>query len=247
MKKFIPFADFSLDTDSVGLSKGLVKGIVKNGDSYRILGNLSNIVDSHFQVNTSEYPFVSLEVYDDRKYIYTTYGLVRGVGRIYASNGAGGMYALAGGTQVDGYTYGDQWVLWDDGNYYLAGGGWIPKKYPVSAFDGSTTTTNTAGSPPRANTCAKVNDFLVLGGDATNLVPNRVTWSGFNDPEAWTVGADQSDFQDLPVPSLIIKIVPIDNNSAIIFQEKIITRMTYVGVPLIFEFEEIAENIGTLA
>ena len=105
------------------------------------------------------------------------------------------------------------------------------------------------GSPPRANHIANIRTFAVMGNtwDSTDgYVENRIIWSAINDIEGWTVGTNQSDFQDLP-----------GNNGAVqgfgrgeygvIIQERAISRMTFVGPPTIFQIDELETGRGTFA
>lgn len=108
---------------------------------------------------------------------------------------------------------------------------------------------NLTGSPPKARYCARVRDFVVLGGinDGT-AYPNRVQWSAFDDPTgSWAVSATtQADYQDLPSNRGWIKRI-VGGEYGVVFQEHAITRMTYVGSPVIFQFDEVEAGRGTRA
>lgn len=87
-----------------------------------------------------------------------------------------------------------------------------------------------------------VRDFVVLGninegGTKTNY---RVRWSALNNPASWTVdGAKQADFQDLPDTGEIMSIVGGEEGT--ILCERGIWKMKYVGTPVIFQFDKIAD------
>lgn len=106
------------------------------------------------------------------------------------------------------------------------------------------------GSPPSgAKTVGRVRDFLVLGNTTESATdyPSRVRWSGFNNPDLW--GSDlstQADFQDMQSRyGGVQKIVP--GSVGYIFQESAITRMSYIGPPVIFRFDTVSEDLGTIA
>lgn len=95
---------------------------------------------------------------------------------------------------------------------------------------------------------ATVRDFVVAGNtnDATDgNVPWRVRWSAFQDPTDWTVSASTlADYEDLPQRQ--IQRV-FGGEYGIIFQDEVITRMTFVGAPLVFQFDEVISGVGLLA
>ena len=101
------------------------------------------------------------------------------------------------------------------------------------------------GSPPQAQRVAVLRDFVVLG----NLTgkPHRVHWSGFNNSETWEAsGLTQAGYQDLPGHAGIVQAI-VPGERGLIFQENAIHRMTQVGPPLLFQFDEIERNRGTQA
>lgn len=101
------------------------------------------------------------------------------------------------------------------------------------------------GSPPIARHIAVVRDFVVMGN--VGSTPNRVQWSGIDDSASWAVSATtQADFQDLQGDGgWVAKI--IGGEIGIVFRERDIWRMTYVGSPVIFQFDQIERQRGTFA
>lgn len=93
-------------------------------------------------------------------------------------------------------------------------------------------------------------DFVVFGNtyDSTDgNVPYRVRWSAIGDPTDYTVSSTtQSDYQDLDGPGGWVMQV-VGGEYGVIFQERAIVRMSYVGSPAIFQFDEIEKGRGTLA
>ena len=101
---------------------------------------------------------------------------------------------------------------------------------------------------PKARHCAVVRDFLVLGNtsDATDgAQPQRVWWSALDDitdfdPDAVT----QCDFNDQHEGGWVQRIVG-GAEYGMIVQERSISRMTYVGTPLIFQIDPIDRQRGS--
>lgn len=104
------------------------------------------------------------------------------------------------------------------------------------------------GTPPRARHIAIIRDFVVLGNinDGTGY-PSRVRWSAINNSADWTVSAaTQSDYQDLQGDGGWIQKI-IGGQYGLVFQERAIWRMTYVGSPEIFQFDLIEKARGAAA
>jgi hypothetical protein len=107
----------------------------------------------------------------------------------------------------------------------------------------SATTAALGGSPPKAKNLSVVKDFLVatvINGDVQTLA-----WSGINDAEWWTYGQNQSDYQIMPSGGEITGI--FGGESGIILQRNRISRMTYVGDNVVFQFDEVSSNVGCVS
>lgn len=100
----------------------------------------------------------------------------------------------------------------------------------------------------RARHITRIRDFVVMANtfDGTDgNVPSRVRWSAFNDETDWTVSASTlSDFQDLQTAS-VERI--FGGEFGVIFQPQSVWRMTFVGAPIVFQFDEVAPGIGLIA
>lgn len=105
-----------------------------------------------------------------------------------------------------------------------------------SAFD------DLAGTPPQARRVSVVGDFVVLSGLTNN--PNRIQWSSINNPTEWIPGANQGDYNDFPDGGYVQGVA--GGEIGIVFQDRAIRRMIYVGPPLIFQFQRISEDRGVL-
>lgn len=98
-----------------------------------------------------------------------------------------------------------------------------------------------AGSPPSApRTIAVVRDFLQMA-PASNVL----TWCAQNDPTDWTPSATtQADSQEIPEGGIIMG--QVGGQYGTIFMESAIYRQTYIGSPIIFQFDKISANTGLL-
>jgi len=106
----------------------------------------------------------------------------------------------------------------------------------------------TSVEKPRARHVDVVRDFLVLGNinsTSDGEKPNRVHWSAYRDAANFTpTPANQGDFEDLEEGGWIQRIVG-GAEYGLIFQERAITRMSYIGPPIVFQFDTIDRKRGT--
>jgi hypothetical protein len=102
---------------------------------------------------------------------------------------------------------------------------------------------NLGGSPPKAKMLTVVKDFLV--GGVIDGVVNMVQWSGINNAEAWTVGVEQCDYQIIPSGGEVTGL--LGGEFGVILQRGRVSRMTYVGDNLVFQFDEISNNVGCVS
>jgi hypothetical protein len=96
---------------------------------------------------------------------------------------------------------------------------------------------------PIAKFITTVRDFVVtanLGGESE---PNKVQWSDINNETNWVSGgASQSDFQIIADGGNITGIT--GGEFGLVFLERAIVRMTYIGSPFFFQFDTISRNLG---
>lgn len=95
-----------------------------------------------------------------------------------------------------------------------------------------------------------IRDFVVGGNTfdaADGNVPFRVRWSAFNDETDWTISAiTLADFQDLKGQGGFVQGV-LGGDFGVIVQDRSTWRMTFVGSPTVFQFDETAPGIGSPA
>jgi hypothetical protein len=141
------------------------------------------------------------------------------------------------------YTGVYRWQFLQFGNYALAANG--SDKIQYYDVNSSSQFADLSATAPVAKYIATVRDFVVGVNIGGGTYPTRVQWSDINDPSDWTSGAgSQSDYQDLPDGGDITGIV--GGEFGIVFLEKAIVRMSYIGSPLFFQFDTISRNIGCI-
>jgi hypothetical protein len=164
------------------------------------------------------------------------------------------LYKLSAGTYSDvsvggGYSTGteEMWFFTRFGDRLIATNfADNPQSFLVSSGSSFANLTTAV----KARYCATVRNFLVLGNtsDAVDgAVPHRVRWSALNDCTDFTVSATtQSDYQDLNATNGWVRGV-VSGEYGVIFQERAISRMTYVGSPTVWQFDEVESGRGALA
>lgn len=176
-----------------------------------------------------------------------TYNFIGTISALYLSSATNFTdVSIAGG--YSGTTYEDRWDFAQVGNEVLATNFLDPIQ--TYTIESSSLFANLGGSPPHARTMARVGDFLVVGNTwdgATNYYPQRVQWAGIGTTTSWTVSATtQADYQDLNNEFGWIQRVIGGQYGGLIFQQYGIVRMTYIGSPLIFQFDIVNDAIGAL-
>lgn len=104
-----------------------------------------------------------------------------------------------------------------------------------------TTFADLAADAPKAKFATVVRDFVVTGYQSA--YKSRIQWSGINNEKTWTTSATtQADFQDVPDGGFVQGVT--GGEFGLVLLERSIVRMSYVGTPLIFQFDNIARNRG---
>lgn len=137
------------------------------------------------------------------------------------------------------YSTTDFWQFAQFGSQVIASNG--VDKLQAWNMASSTVFADLAAAAPTASFVTVVRDFVVAA--KTSTYPNRVYWSDINDETDWTPGAaSQSDTQDIPDGGEIRGVT--GGEFGIVLMERGVVRMTYIGAPLFFQFDNIARNIG---
>jgi hypothetical protein len=110
----------------------------------------------------------------------------------------------------------------------------------LDLISGTVTTISTA---PISTHVSVIKDITVVAGDPADT--NLVRWSGFGNPLFWTEGVNQSGAQPIHEGGQITGLV--GGEFGLVFQRSRVTRMTYIGAPDVFQFDEVEEDIGCIA
>ena len=125
------------------------------------------------------------------------------------------------------------------GNVIIAANGF--DKLQGFNLNSSSLFANLAADAPEARYVTIVRDFVVSGYQSS--YPNRVQWSALGDESSWTASATtQADFQDIPDGGSIVGVT--GGEYGLILMDRSIHRMSYVGSPLVFQFDNISRNLG---
>ena len=110
----------------------------------------------------------------------------------------------------------------------------------------SSTFAEVAATAPIAKYITVVRDFVVVANTLeTTQQQYRVRWSAINDETDWVENVNtQSDYQDIPDGGQIMGIR--GGEFGLVLLERSIHRMTYVGTPFIFQFDNISRNKGCM-
>jgi len=142
---------------------------------------------------------------------------------------------------VSGSTYSatQRWRFTVFGNFLIASNN--KEKLQYVNLPTTTVFADLDASAPTAKVLSVVRDFVVVGN--TSTASNAVQWSGINNPQTWAESAvTQSDTQIIPDGGDVVGIT--GGEFGLVLMEKSIVRMSYVGTPLVFQFDRIASNIG---
>jgi len=108
----------------------------------------------------------------------------------------------------------------------------------------STVFNDLSADAPKARYVTVVRDFVVSGYINDSIIKqNRVQWSALNDETSWTPSATtQADYQDIPDGGSVVGVT--GGEFGLVFLDRSIHRMSYVGSPIVFQFDNISRNLG---
>lgn len=186
-------------------------------------------------------------------------------GFFFAKDSSGNSYNYAGdATKIYSMTNGIQSDISKPGGYNTASDqNWFFSQYnnmviatnytdDMQAFIYGTSATfdDLGATAPKARFIAQVLDFTLVGNTYDGIdgnIPHRIRWCAIGDPTDWTVSpVTQADYQDLDSSKGEVKQV-IGGEYGVIFQDRAISIMTYVGSPEIFQIRQVEANRGLLA
>jgi hypothetical protein len=147
--------------------------------------------------------------------------------------------ALTDVSKSGGYTGTNRWNFAQYGPSLIAANGVAKLQY--WNLSSSTAFADLDAAAPTAKFVTTVRDFVVAAN--VSGAESTVYWSDLNDETDWTPSAtSQSDNQVIADGGDIRGIT--GGEYGLIFLERAISRMSYVGAPLFFQFDTIARNIG---
>ena len=237
----IPLAEWMPDLPPLGNPGALVAdNVIPATNSYRSFPN--QVVASNSLGARAQGAFVARDaaqnVYNYAGDVSALYRLV-GTSFTAATRTVGGAYA----TPVDDYW---EFVQWGETVIAVNGSnGDAPQQITLGAANFA----NLTGTPPKARHVAVINNFVVMGNISDSVVGvQRVRWSAINNANSWTADpATLADYQDLLGDGGWVQKIVGGENGGFVLQEHAIWRMTFVGSPLVFQFDKVKTNIGVYA
>ena len=135
-----------------------------------------------------------------------------------------------------------RWRFTQFGNVLIAANG--GNRLQGYNLNSSSTFQDLATDAPQSRYVTVVRDFVVSAYvNSSTVYPYRVQWSALGDESSWTNSATtQADFQDIPDGGSIVGIT--GGEFGLVFMDRSIHRMSYVGSPLVFQFDNISRNLG---
>jgi hypothetical protein len=169
-----------------------------------------------------------------------------GTTKIYEVSGVG---ALTNVSKVGGYTPNaalDRFRFTQFGNVIIG----TNNSDPIQSFTLGTSTAfaDLAAGAPVCKFLTVVRDFVVTAftTESSVVYPTRVRWSGIDAETSWgSSQVTQADFQDIADGGQIVGIR--GGEFGLVLMEKGISRMSYVGTPFIFQFDNISRGKGCIA
>lgn len=135
-----------------------------------------------------------------------------------------------------------RWRFTQFGNVLIAANG--GNRLQGYNLNSSSTFQDLAADAPQSRYVTVVRDFVVSAYvNSSTVYPYRVQWSALGDESSWANSATtQADFQDIPDGGSIVGIT--GGEYGLVFMDRSIHRMSYIGSPLVFQFDNISRNLG---
>lgn len=231
----IPFADYLPDLPDFGPGSSNILNVIPHAKSYKQFRDLST-----YSTAIGEYCRGATWMEDTSGAFYNFAG-----DRIKLYQLSGTSWTdVSKSTAVTAYNTAtsEQWEMVKWGNKCIATN--YSDNIQVITLGGANFA-DLAGSPPKARHLGVIRDFVFLGDVAS--APNRVQWSGINNETQWAQSAAlQSDSQDLQGNFGAVMAI-VGGDRGYIFQEHAIWLATYIGSPVIWQFDLIEDSRGAFA
>lgn len=214
--------------DAPHASAGLpvVSGAYASANGYRAIGGFNSFADALTGTFKGAGAFLS----------------TGGNARLLAGNETN-LYTGSSGTWsslIGSLTISTRWRFTQFGDDVIATNGGDPIRVRLTA----NTAAVLGGSPPTADLCATVRDFVVLG--RADGVENVVQWSAIGDATGWTASTNQSGSQEIYAGGKIMGLT--SGEVCYIIQRFQVVRMSYTGDSTDpWQFDPVSTNDGCAA
>lgn len=162
-----------------------------------------------------------------------------GATKLFKLDGAD--YSMDNVSKSGNYAGVTRWNFVQFGNTILAANN--INKLQYFTIGSSTTFNDAAAAAPIAKYVTVVRDFVVCANLNSGDDSSTLQWSDINDFTDWTAGgASQSDSQIIPDGGNITGLS--GGEFGLVFLQRAIVRMSYIGSPYFFQFDTITRNLG---
>mgnify|MGYP000618495038 FL=1 len=173
------------------------------------------------------------------KFSATTTVFAGGATKLFKFDGAD--LSMDNVSKTGNYSNVTKWNFSQFGNTIIAANN--VNKLQAYTLGSSTTFDDLSADAPVAEYVTVVRDFVVASSLDSGSNANKVQWSNINDETNWTTGAaSQSDYQIISDGGNIHGMT--GGEVGLIFLDRAIVRMSYIGSPLFFQFDTISRGVG---
>ncbi len=169
-------------------------------------------------------------------YVYTDDGIFESLGSTFNARSATFLSVQA------------DFLQFDDIEIATVGLGASPLYHTIGAASNFATLGSASGNAPPSMRVGRINKFVFLGNTSTDST--RIVWSGLDNPLSYptpnsaTAIAQQSGEQYMDARLGEVTGFANGDQFGLVFQESGITRLTYVGPPVVFQFDKISDKVG---
>lgn len=171
--------------------------------------------------------------------------------RLYRQLSALGTWSDVSAATYNASTTNWDWLQFDDS--VIATNYWDSPQHQTLGSGSAFTALSLTDPAPRAARVAQVGRFVVLGNTnetANGAVSHRIQWSAIDNPRNWpipnssTAVATQSGEQFLESKFGPVNGIAAGDQYGLVLQLSGLTRMTYVGGNVVFQFDRISDQFG---
>lgn len=223
----IEFTEWTPDQPSVVQNLSTAKNVIATSIGYAPFPS---------SVNYSQAASENLNSVFVARYSNTTSVYAGGATKLFKLDGSD--FSMDNVSKSGGYSDITRWSFCQFGDVVIAANNDDKLQYTTGS-----TFADLSVDAPIAKYVTVVRDFVVAAHLDAGANFNKVQWSDINDETDWTSGgASQSDFQILPDGGNITGIT--GGEFGLIFLERAIYRMSYIGSPFFFQFDTISKSLG---